>query len=159
MWYTQEGKKDVLLFPCTEGKLSHVYTLFLECVTWILTKSLVHSWTLKSESVSYVSAWEEDGDRQTFPDRRWSGLAQKRMQTSVIQLPAERRGSAVRQLVEKQVQREFPGSHAVILLWTLSSSVNLPFWKSLFKVSFPRAPKIVFDKQLVLLIKPFWLHS
>lgn len=98
-------------------------------------------------------------DWRTFPDRRWSGLVQKRMQIWAVQLPAERRGSMVRQLVEKQVQRRFPDSHAVILLWTLSSPVNLPSWNSLIKVSFPHVPKIVLDKQLVMLVKPFWLLS
>lgn len=129
------------------------------CVlTWISTKCLEHSWVLKSETVSFLClGGGEDG--QTFSDRRWGGLALKGMQTSVTQLPAERRGSAVRQLVEKQVRRRFPDSSAVILLWILVSSVNLPFWKSLFKVSLPHVPKIVLDKQHVLLVKPFWLLS
>lgn len=103
-----------------------------------------------------------EGDEVTgkhFQTVWWSGLVQKKMQIVDIQLPGERRGSMVRQLVEKQVQRKFPDSHAVILLWTLSSSVNLPSWNSLIKVSFPHVPKIVLDEQLDLLVKPFWLLS
>lgn len=86
------------------------------CVlTRISTKCLEHSWVLKSETVSFLCLGG-GGDGQTFPDRWWGGLALEGMQTSVTQLPAERRGSAARQLVEKQVRRRFPDSSAVILL-------------------------------------------
>lgn len=50
-----------MYFPCTDGKLRHAATLFSESVTWIYTRSLEHSWALKSETASYASAQEEEG--------------------------------------------------------------------------------------------------
>lgn len=82
-------------FPITDGKLRQTVIMFSKSVTWIYTRSLEHSWALKSETMSYVCAQEEEEGMswlQTFPDRRWSGLVQKRMQISALQLPAERRG-------------------------------------------------------------------
>lgn len=38
-------------------------TLFSESATWIYTRSLEHSWALKLETVSYISAQEEEGMR------------------------------------------------------------------------------------------------
>lgn len=46
-----------------DGKLRHTVTLLSKSVAWIYTRSLEHSWALKSETVSYVSAQEEEGMR------------------------------------------------------------------------------------------------
>lgn len=91
---TMQRKESCNVFPSyrweTEADCDHVLQ---KCDLDLL--SLEHSWALKSETMSYVCAQEEEEGMswlQTFPDRRWSGLVQKRMQISALQLPAERRG-------------------------------------------------------------------
>lgn len=109
----KKGKKDVLVLPCTEGKLRQAETLFFELSFYKVSGAQLG---VKIGNCVSCLCLGGGGNGQTFPDRRWGGLALKRLQTSVTQLPAERRGSAARQLVEKQVRRRFPDSSAVILL-------------------------------------------
>lgn len=63
-------------FPLIGGKMRQAMILFSKSVTWIYTRSMEHSWALKSETTSYVCAQEEEEE-----DEEMSWLANISRQT------------------------------------------------------------------------------